>query len=428
MGDEDTGIEISGGSGAVQQGGGLGKKGKPPSMGRQIGERAGQIIRLGRFLQELARREGLAVVVSNQVADRFLAGGGVGEDTAGSGHGGEGGNVAAMQRGVKRRREEAERSWMSSPVMRDKPVPPSSLNEQAPPFSSPSPGFLHPQVALATTTPKDNQRQQQQQQQAIPQSSSNLPLRFATTGSQPSKPQDALLLDHQLRFFTGWGDTLPPSSSQSSSSSQQQQQQQQQQRNQNLKTPCLGLPWANQLMCRVALIKEPAPVVGDWRLGTDRGDTEEGEDATSGTVDIDASTEAGTSVLVGASAAITTPFHSAGHGASIILAGLTPAQRKLIRDQEQNQQEQQQQQQQRLRRSRTAYDDEGNPVENTAEGGQGGDGGSGRGGDGAQAARGSWHRYFKVVFSGYTPKSAAAALGKAAGKGFEIWEGGVRSL
>ena len=84
MGDEDAGVENNGGeAAATQQGSGLGKKGKPPSRGRQIGERAGQIIRLGRFLQELARREGLAVVVSNQVADRFLAGGGGGGEDAG---------------------------------------------------------------------------------------------------------------------------------------------------------------------------------------------------------------------------------------------------------------------------------------------------------------------------------------------------------
>lgn len=47
-----------------------------------------------------------------------------------------------------------------------------------------------------------------------------------------------LTLDHQQRFFTGWG-AHPLSSSL------------------NLKTPSLGLVWANQITCRIALIKEP---------------------------------------------------------------------------------------------------------------------------------------------------------------------------
>lgn len=47
-----------------------------------------------------------------------------------------------------------------------------------------------------------------------------------------------LTLDHQQRFFTGWG--AHPSSSFL-----------------NLKTPSLGLVWANQIACRIALIKEP---------------------------------------------------------------------------------------------------------------------------------------------------------------------------
>lgn len=74
-----------------------------------------------------------------------------------------------------------------------------------------------------------------------------------------------LTLDHQQRFFTGWG--AHPLSSSS-----------------NLKNPSLGLVWANQITCRIALIKEPqydAPrkpeasyernaVVEEVQLGTDK--------------------------------------------------------------------------------------------------------------------------------------------------------------
>ncbi|KAB8342799.1 hypothetical protein FH972_022397 [Carpinus fangiana] len=49
----------------------------------------------------------------------------------------------------------------------------------------------------------------------------------------PSDP--ALTLDHQQRFFTGWGDTPYAYG--------------------GLKTPSLGLVWANQLDCRIALIR-----------------------------------------------------------------------------------------------------------------------------------------------------------------------------
>ncbi|KAL6720216.1 DNA repair protein rhp57 [Lecanora helva] len=57
-----------------------------------------------------------------------------------------------------------------------------------------------------------------------------------------------LSLDHQQRFFTGWG--AHPSSAHDS---------------QNLKTPSLGLVWANQIAARIALIKERDH--GSTRLG-----------------------------------------------------------------------------------------------------------------------------------------------------------------
>lgn len=57
--------------------------------------------------------------------------------------------------------------------------------------------------------------------------------------SAPALPHHPLplSLDHQQRFFTGWG--ANPSSP-----------------TWNLKTPSLGLVWANQIDCRIALVKE----------------------------------------------------------------------------------------------------------------------------------------------------------------------------
>ena len=52
--------------------------------------------------------------------------------------------------------------------------------------------------------------------------------------------QPTLSLEHQQRWFTGWGDLQTAN---------------------KLKTPSLGLVWTNQIACRVALTKEP---IYDW--------------------------------------------------------------------------------------------------------------------------------------------------------------------
>ena len=48
-------------------------------------------------------------------------------------------------------------------------------------------------------------------------------------------------LDHQQRWFTGWGDDLHPTHATIK----------------NFKTPSLGLIWTTQVACRIALIKKP---------------------------------------------------------------------------------------------------------------------------------------------------------------------------
>lgn len=77
---------------------------------------------------------------------------------------------------------------------------------------------------------------------------------FPPQSSSYSLPQQppVLSLEHQQRFFTGWG--ADPSSD-----------------SLNLKTPSLGLVWANQIACRVVLSKEieysAHPGTGDAREG-----------------------------------------------------------------------------------------------------------------------------------------------------------------
>ena len=59
----------------------------------------------------------------------------------------------------------------------------------------------------------------------------------ASTATSSNPAPSVLSLDHQQRFFTGWGaEPLTPSH--------------------NLKTPSLGLVWANQIACRITLVKE----------------------------------------------------------------------------------------------------------------------------------------------------------------------------
>lgn len=61
------------------------------------------------------------------------------------------------------------------------------------------------------------------------------PILYSQPTSTPGITQDPLALDHQMCWFTGWGDCRNDLS--------------------NLKTPSLGLVWANQISARIALIK-----------------------------------------------------------------------------------------------------------------------------------------------------------------------------
>lgn len=141
-----------------------------------LATRSTQLAKLGALLRNLAREYDCAVVVANQVGDRFES------HAVGAGLRGVGGAVG----------------WQSN-------------------ASDPSPS-----------------------------------LPSGTQGSTNAMPAPSVLsLDHQQRFFTGWGDRPPPPPHPSGPVISQQAG-----TTQNLKTPSLGLVWANQIACRVALIKE----------------------------------------------------------------------------------------------------------------------------------------------------------------------------
>ena len=137
-----------------------------------MAKRGTQLIQLGALLRELARTEGISVVVANQVADRFT---------------------------------QPHFSASSQPASRT----PSSNSQRADRENTP--------------------------QYSLNYQGSNPPSQIE--GGLTLSP-DPLTLDHQQRWFTGWGDMQSDSP-------------------QSLKTPSLGLVWTNQIACRIALIKQP---------------------------------------------------------------------------------------------------------------------------------------------------------------------------
>lgn len=74
------------------------------------------------------------------------------------------------------------------------------------------------------------------------------------TAPFPMVTMDPMALDHQQRWFTGWGDDPNPSYLMT----------------QSLKTPSLGLIWTTQIACRIALIKRP--VYGPGRVADEENE------------------------------------------------------------------------------------------------------------------------------------------------------------
>lgn len=166
--------------------------------GSNMGARTTELVKLGMHLRDLAQRHNLAVVVSNQVADRF-GGGYANSRTPASSlhHPNPGGGFRPTQ---------------ESPLAtRSRPPPPNTTVHA---------DLLEPPSSIP-----------------LPSSSSRPPQPPPPSTHPPYPPPDyhhpALLLDHQQRWFTGWGDDLLAQ--------------------QSLKTPALGLVWTTQVAARIAL-------------------------------------------------------------------------------------------------------------------------------------------------------------------------------
>jgi DNA repair protein RAD57 len=159
------------------------------NSGANMAQRSGELVKLGQLLRDVAREYKIAVVVANQVADRFT---------------GHSNHESDMSNGN------------SSPVIHRNATQSSPLARRGVQTAG------YPSSSLA---PPPNSS-------AIPLPASQRP--FSTT-------PDPLSLDHQQRWFTGWGDDPSPYSLISK----------------NMKTPSLGLVWTTQIACRIALIKRP---------------------------------------------------------------------------------------------------------------------------------------------------------------------------
>jgi len=167
-------------------------------VGAALMQRTAQLQSLGTLLRDLARKYNLAVVVSNQVADRFLP-----EPNTSTPYLTPG--TPGAQRHPPSSHPAASHGNQPQTPMRPKsPLPPSA--------SAPNP--------------------------------SSYPFPSTSIDTPAQTPDYPLTLEHQHRFFTGWGDQ---SSSPSITGIRH-----------NLKTPSLGLIWTNQIACRIALVKRKA--------------------------------------------------------------------------------------------------------------------------------------------------------------------------
>ncbi|OLN92212.1 DNA repair protein rhp57 [Colletotrichum chlorophyti] len=175
------------------------QRGALGNHGSNMGARSNELTRLGALLRELAQKHNLAVVVANQVADRF-----------------------------------------ASPVVPSR-IPPSSsgvgLTQESPLASrSRGPRSFSP-LAVEPTSSMDEQFR------------SSMPEPPGLDDFGPPAPPE-LALEHQQRWFTGWGDDPYA--------------------DHGHKTPSLGLVWSTQIACRIALIKKP--VYGVHRHVDDEAD------------------------------------------------------------------------------------------------------------------------------------------------------------
>ncbi|KAI0472482.1 DNA repair protein RAD57 [Xylaria cf. heliscus] len=213
--------------------------------GSNMAARSAGLVRLGHLLRELARKHDLAVVVANQVADRFS-----GSNPFAYVHAHAHSHSSASQQSyspavksgggsgaaVNNRRHQALGFAMSQ----ESPLASRSRN-----------------LNLGSNNNNNNNNNNTATTAIHDVEPSSSTADIVVRSSMPEPPPEdfvpaapaALSLDHQQRWFTGWGDDPY------------------QHLHETLKTPSLGLVWSTQIAARIALFRRPAygrkVVVGD---------------------------------------------------------------------------------------------------------------------------------------------------------------------
>lgn len=232
-------------------GGGGGNSSSIRGQGSNMGARSAELVRLGMLLRDLALTHNLAVVVSNQVADRFgvgsplLSRGGT-QPTVPTTQGRSG--VAAAAAAAREHQHQHRRAHGGGGVQ-ESPLAARSKNPNPPPLPP-----IEPTSSMADVLPRSSMslsHEEEEEEDEPPPRPTPTPPPPREVAGPPAPP--ALTLDHQQRWFTGWGDDPTPSTGH------------------GMKTPSLGLVWATQIACRIALVKAP-------RYGRSRYVEEEGED------------------------------------------------------------------------------------------------------------------------------------------------------
>lgn len=201
------------------------------SVSQNMGARSAELVRLGMLLRDLARNHNIAVVVSNQVADRFDRGGTPAlPRNPPPGYG----KTATAGTGGPRRHHESS------------PLAARSKDPNQPPLL-----HVEPTSSMADALPASSMSYGDNGEDEPPPQARPPPPPMDDISHLPAPP--ALNFDHQQRWFTGWGDEPWPSSALS------------------LKTPSLGLVWATQIACRIALVKAPRYGKSRYSMDDDAG-------------------------------------------------------------------------------------------------------------------------------------------------------------
>lgn len=214
-----------------------------------LSARSGELAKRGQMLRNLAASASLAVVVANQVSDRF-------EDTERPplriGGGAAAGNGTPFASSPSQR--DPGLAGTASPLLRTR--------------MQHSPGNLDPssQHTALPSSPVSSSQYAGDEDAGPPHQQP--PFDGSYLVGSPVR-NEMLSLLHQQRFFTGWGDTRQSAFPAWSPY----------QRQPALKTPALGLVWATQIACRIALKKEERVATLDELVFADK--LPAGEGATS---------------------------------------------------------------------------------------------------------------------------------------------------